>query len=44
VPRCDNQRRICHGSKEEGASQLIFKYSIVVEDAIPVDPAIIIDK
>jgi len=29
---------------EKGASQLIFKYSIIVEDAIAADPAIIIDK
>ena len=29
---------------EKGASQLIFKYSIIVEGAIPADPAIIIDK
>ena len=29
---------------EKGASQLIFKYSIIVEDAITADPAIIIDK
>jgi hypothetical protein len=29
---------------EKGASQLIFKYSIIVDDAIPADPAIIIDK
>jgi len=29
---------------ENGASQLIFKYSIIVERARPADPAIIIDK
>jgi hypothetical protein len=29
---------------EKGASLLIFKYSIIVEDAIAADPAIIIDK
>ena len=29
---------------EKGASQLIFKYSIIVADAIAADPAIIIDK
>jgi hypothetical protein len=29
---------------EKGASQLIFKYSILVEDAIAADPEIIIDK
>ena len=29
---------------EKGASQLIFKYSIIVAGAIAADPAIIIDK
>ncbi len=29
---------------EKGASQLIFKYSIIVEGATEADPAIIIDK
>jgi hypothetical protein len=29
---------------KKGASQLIFKYSIIVENSRPADPAIIIDK
>lgn len=29
---------------EKGASQLIFKYTITVDNARPADPAIIIDK
>ena len=36
---------VCNLAKpEKGASQLIFKYSIIVAGAIPADPAIIIDK
>ena len=36
---------VCNLAKpEKGASQLIFKYSIIVAGAIAADPAIIIDK